>query len=172
MTVWSSNDHPTDSWLIGQMLREGQSLTENVSATIRGRLAAYIGSDPPQLYHQLRSDNDEIQNKSTYTTLQNGSIDKYASSSEIPHLSFSLSPASLFLSPTPTMQFMRLESDGNLRRYGWVFNFHNLSVRSLLLFTPLEDCSYPMVCGVCGFCSDGVCSAQTSSISDQLMGGN
>jgi len=39
-----------------------------------------------------------------------------------------------------------------------VFNFHNLFVRSLPLFTPLEVCSYPMVCGEYGFCSDGVCT--------------
>jgi len=106
VTVWTSNDHPGDSWPIGQTLREGQSLTANLSATnltkglsfVQGGLAAYTGSDPPQLYYQLRSDNDEIQNKSTDTTFRNGSIDIFASSNEISHLSLSLSLA-------PTMQF-------------------------------------------------------------------
>ncbi|KAG0462918.1 hypothetical protein HPP92_021394 [Vanilla planifolia] len=60
-SLWASFDHPTDSLLLGQTLREGQRLTANTSANnaTRGQLYlsvladglnAFVDSRPPQLY--------------------------------------------------------------------------------------------------------------------------
>ncbi|KAM0931606.1 hypothetical protein ACQ4PT_000213 [Festuca glaucescens] len=60
------------------------------------------------------------------------------------------------LLPTSTStQFMRLESDGHLRLYGW--SDDRWAGLSDVMKFQLDDCDYPTVCGEYGICTQGQC---------------
>ncbi|KAG6493807.1 hypothetical protein ZIOFF_048810 [Zingiber officinale] len=138
--VWQSFEHPTDTLVRGQTLKEGQKLDANVSVTnwtngpvyltvLSDGLYAFTASTPPQCYYQKTpDDNKHI----------NGSLDLFA----------------LFALPaSSSVQFMRFESDGHLRVYEL-----NLEWNVTADVLGLDVCAYPMVCGEYGICSNGQCS--------------
>ncbi|KAJ0977377.1 hypothetical protein J5N97_012851 [Dioscorea zingiberensis] len=155
--VWSSFDHPTDTLLLGQSLREGQRLTANASATdwTPGRffltvhadsLAAYINSNPPQLYYQFKINNGSREEEnSTFIQFFNGSLALFGRETMV-----------LLPSVSSPVQHITLESDGHLRLYyEWK---QGCKLVGDVLIDYLDDCDYPLVCGDYGVCSKGQCS--------------
>ena len=177
-TVWSSIDHPTDSWVLGQTLRQGQRLTANVSQTnwtqdqlflsiVDGGFATYVGN-PPQMYYQNVITTKKVQNKSTYITFTNGSLAIFTESNDpgSPDSTVSLPVAS-------SLQYMRLDYGGHLRLYEWnssgvgwfargdVFKIMEYDIYS----SSIDDCAYPTVCGEYGICSNKQCTCPTDGAS-------
>ncbi|KAK1286556.1 G-type lectin S-receptor-like serine/threonine-protein kinase SD2-5 [Acorus calamus] len=158
--VWQSFDHPTDSLVPGQMLTEGQRLTANVSAsnwtqgplylTIRsGKLYGYVESNPPQMY-----DSQEEQKHNT-VTLANGTLTLELPLPQPTNQNF----------VEPTMQYMRLESDGHLKVYQWGESQGLLEWRVVDEFLKfyVGDCGFPTVCGEYGICSNKQCSCPSGT---------
>ncbi|KAL5707447.1 hypothetical protein ACHQM5_018349 [Ranunculus cassubicifolius] len=162
-TVWQSFDYPTDSLVPGQALVAGKKLTASVSAfnwtdaglfslsvTIEG-LFAFVESNPPQYYYQSRITGKKESTEPSYIRYLNGSIAFFILNSEPdqPDSTISISIAS-------SVQYMRLGFDGHLR----VFEWGSSGWREVddLLTGVLGSCSYPMVCGKYGICTNGQCS--------------
>lgn len=134
-SIWQSFDHPTDSLVPGQTLREGQRLIANISTTnwTRGQfyvtvladgLGAFVDSNPPQPY---------------YANQQN-----------------------ITLPPASSLQYMRLESDGHLKIYEW--GKAGWSVVSDVMDVYPDNCAYPTVCGEYGICSNnGECTCPSGT---------
>ncbi|KAL6853395.1 hypothetical protein ACP4OV_019424 [Aristida adscensionis] len=156
-TVWQSFDHPTDTLLVGQSLRQGARLTANTSAAVWSDsrlylavaddgLGAYVGATPPQRYYHLGF----ARTAGAYATYTNGSLTVLAPRSA-PLATIQLPPVG-----AGTVQYMRLEYDGHLRLYewqpaGWAPVFDVLRVFP-------DNCAYPTVCGAYGVCTDMQCS--------------
>ncbi|KAK2651074.1 hypothetical protein Ddye_018563 [Dipteronia dyeriana] len=162
-TIWQSFDHPTDSLVPGQKLVVGQQLTASISVTNWRRgglyslsvtnqgLAAFIESNPPQLYYEATFRGNKTGKEPSYVRFLNGSLAFYIPSSEPskPDRVISVPNAS-------SAQYMRLDNDGHLRVYEWiptewkevadVFNDY------------FRECDYPLVCGNYGLCSRGLCT--------------
>ncbi|THU49165.1 hypothetical protein C4D60_Mb06t06690 [Musa balbisiana] len=169
--VWQSFDHPTDSLLLGQTLKEGQRLVANTSMTnwTRGQvyltvlsdgLYAFVDSTPPQLYYQKKISSNKATKNSTHIKYLNGSLVALSTESNNSDQMISLPSA-------PSLQFLRFESDGHLKIYEWRDEpSQGWQVTDNLLH--LDDCAYPTVCGEYGICSNGQCScprgANVSSI--------
>ncbi|KAG0484675.1 hypothetical protein HPP92_008754 [Vanilla planifolia] len=163
-TLWASFDHPTDSLLPGQTLREGQRLTANTSATNVASgycyltissegLRAFVDSNPPQLYYTktfVGSSKNNMRNGTAYMTYKNGSLDMFLlfNQSGFPDAAINL-PNFLIA------QYMRLELDGRLRIYSWNRGW-NVWMDVIPLFP--DECSSPTICGRYGICSEGQCS--------------
>ncbi|URE10478.1 G-type lectin S-receptor-like serine threonine-protein kinase SD2-5-like [Musa troglodytarum] len=130
--VWQSFDHPTDSLVLGQTLKEGQRLSANTSMTnwTRG---------------QYTITGIKTTKNSTYIKYLNGSLAMFTQSGT-PDESISL-PAAL------SLQFMRFESDGSLKLYNWSQGWQVIAD-----VLHLDVCAYPTVCGEYGICSNGQCS--------------
>ncbi|XP_029121310.1 G-type lectin S-receptor-like serine/threonine-protein kinase SD2-5 [Elaeis guineensis] len=162
-SIWQSFDHPTDSLVPGQTLREGQRLIANISTTnwTRGQfyltvladgLRAFVDSSPPQVYYIHGFSGPEAKNKSAYVTFTNGSLEFFASFTKpgVPDENITLPSAS-------SVQYMRLESDGHLKLYEWGTTGWNV-VDDVMKLYP-DNCAYPTVCGEYGICSNnGQCS--------------
>ncbi|XP_008791435.2 G-type lectin S-receptor-like serine/threonine-protein kinase SD2-5, partial [Phoenix dactylifera] len=173
-SIWQSFDHPTDSLVPGQTLREGQRLTANISATnwTRGQLyltvlpnglGAFADSTPPQQYYSYTVSKPKAENKSAYVTFTNGSLAIFASFTKpgVPDKSITLPSAS-------SVQYMRLESDGHLKLYEWVTTGWSI-VDDVLSLYP-DNCAYPTVCGPYGICSDnGQCSCPSANVSSNYF---
>uniref|UniRef100_A0A1D1XRK7 Receptor-like serine/threonine-protein kinase n=1 Tax=Anthurium amnicola TaxID=1678845 RepID=A0A1D1XRK7_9ARAE len=142
---WESFAHPTDSLVPGQKLRVGHSLKANDSATnfteglyylsakSSDVVDAFFKSDPPTNYASYESQTADSKNVAYFE-----------------FVNWSVSP----------LQFLRLESDGHLRRYEWRSGSVDWFVVSDLLTNPSHPkCFYPTVCGRYGICSvDEQCS--------------
>ena len=157
LAVWQSFDHPTDTLLVGQSLRQGARLTANTSAVkwagsrlyltvADDSLSAYVDATPPQRYYQLGF----TKAAGAYATYVNGSLTVFAPPAA------PLTAVQLPAVGAGTVQYMRLEYDGHLRLYEWrpagwapVFDV-------LRLFP--DDCAFPTVCGAYGVCTDMQCS--------------
>ncbi|XP_074575710.1 G-type lectin S-receptor-like serine/threonine-protein kinase SD2-5 [Curcuma longa] len=160
--VWQSFEHPTDTLVLGQTLKEGQKLDANVSITnwskgpvyltvLSDGLYAFIASTPPQYYYQHTVDGNKSAKTPSYVKYTNGSLDLFTlfATPGTPDKTISLPPAS------SSVQFMRLEYDGHLRVYEWTW-IQGWQVTADVL--ALDVCAYPMVCGEYGICSNGQCS--------------
>ncbi|KAM3389274.1 hypothetical protein ACQJBY_011413 [Aegilops geniculata] len=183
-TVWESFEHPTDTLLIGQSLRQGKRLTSASSNLTQGQfyltvldhgLYAFVDADTPQSYYQKRFNvtdaivqskmnisSDEAKNGTAYISLLRGSLSAFASLSSTRIKLFNISL------PWPSSaQLMSLEDDGHLRLYGW----SGLSWKSLadVLNVVPEECAYPTVCGEYGICSEGQCSCPAGNPGDTLF---
>ncbi|XP_042398450.1 G-type lectin S-receptor-like serine/threonine-protein kinase SD2-5 [Zingiber officinale] len=163
--VWQSFEHPTDTWVLGQTLKERQSLISNTSTVnwTRGlyRLTllsdgvyAYVGFTDPQVYHKLYLDKV---NGSIYAMYTNGTLDFFAINST-DHVRL----RTVNLPFASSIQFMRLESDGHLRIYertavGWKSIYDVMSDKRWYPSRP-SPCNNPTVCGEYGICDYGMCS--------------
>ncbi|CAL9762255.1 unnamed protein product [Musa acuminata subsp. burmannicoides] len=164
--VWQSFDHPTDSLLLGQTLKEGQRLVANTSMTnwTRGQvyltvlsdgLYAFVDSTPPQLYYQNKISSNKATKNSTHIKYLNGSLVALSTESNNSDQMISLPSA-------PSLQFLRFESDGHLKIYEWRDEpSQGWQVIDNLLH--LDDCAYPTVCGEYGICSNGQCSCPSGA---------
>ncbi|KAK3407128.1 hypothetical protein EUGRSUZ_K03236 [Eucalyptus grandis] len=161
-TVWQSFDHPTDSLVLGQKLRQGQRLTQSISETnwtvdnmitfsVNGDgLSAQVETNPPQVYFNYKLDTGDTSIKISYVELENGSLSWFSNST---------SNGSLFSIPSASStQHMTLGSDGHLR----VYDSGGAEVDDLFEGY-VDDCAYPTVCGQYGICSNGQCSCPASS---------
>lgn len=152
VSLWDSFDYPTDSWLLGQALREGQRLTagQYYLNIVNGGFEAYIASNPPQVYFAYTVHAP----KSSYLVFKNGSLSYFAEN-------ITSNQYFIGLHSSSPLQFIRLESNGHFRHYRWavepldgwklldeVFNFD----------LQQDDCAYPTVCGEYGLCSNGECT--------------
>ncbi|KAF8006158.1 hypothetical protein BT93_K0463 [Corymbia citriodora subsp. variegata] len=146
--VWQSFDHPTDSLVSGQNLRQGQKLMASVSETnctfdglisfsVNGDvLFAQVETHPPQIYF------------------------KHGNPNQLPYVYFG--GGSLSLDQASQAKYMKLGSDGHLRVYGFGYNNGWEEVADLFEGY-VRDCAYPTVCGRYGICSNGQCSCPTLS---------
>lgn len=161
--VWQSFDHPADVLLPGQYLRPGMRLTANFSAanfsegslyvTARNNaMAGFVGHDPPQLYFTAPV-SDTMDDTLANITFLNGSISAFGRSP---------SSSSEILIPLPvahSVQYIRVESDGHMRLYGWNSSSWVIMYEVLQKYIAGGDCEYPMACGSYGICSGaGNCS--------------
>ncbi|KAK8956464.1 G-type lectin S-receptor-like serine/threonine-protein kinase SD2-5 [Platanthera guangdongensis] len=166
--IWASFDHPTDSLLLGQSLKEGHRLTANSSATnttsgqlyiavLDGGLAAFVDSSPPQLYFSNGFTNPPNRS-AVFVTFNNGSLDIFALFTQpgVPDMYITLPSSS-------SHQYMRFEDDGHLKLYGWSGGWKFL--KDVLDVFP-DDCAYPTVCGQYGICLNGQCSCPQAANGD------
>ncbi|KAG1330233.1 G-type lectin S-receptor-like serine/threonine-protein kinase SD2-5 [Cocos nucifera] len=172
-SIWQSFDHPTDSLVPGQTLREGQRLIANISTTnwTRGQfyltvladgLKAFVDSSPLQAYYVNEVSGLKAKNKSAYVTFTNGSLAIFTlfTKPDVPDENIILPSAS-------SVQYMRLESDGHLKVYEWRTTGWDI-VDDVMKLYP-DNCAYPTVCGEYGICSNnGQCScpSETNSSSN------
>ncbi|KAF8006268.1 hypothetical protein BT93_K0532 [Corymbia citriodora subsp. variegata] len=162
-TIWQSFDHPTDSLVLGQKLRQGQKLTASASETnwtfdgtislsVNGNvLFAQVETNPPQIYFKLDI-SDLYTTEFSYVEFENGSLSWFSNTSY---------GGLIDVPPTSSAQYMKLGSDGHLRVYELVLNKWNEVVDLFKRY--LSDCAYPTVCGRYGICSNGQCSCPTLS---------
>uniref|UniRef100_A0A0E0JTU7 non-specific serine/threonine protein kinase n=1 Tax=Oryza punctata TaxID=4537 RepID=A0A0E0JTU7_ORYPU len=159
-TVWQSFDHPTDTLVVGQSLKQGARLTANTSFDnwSEGRiyltvaddgLAAYVDAKPPQRYYVL----GYSKNAGAYAAYTNGSftvLDRPGGQQlnmiQLPNVA------------AGTVQYMRLEYDGHLRLYEWRSVGMKWEPVGDVLHPYPDDCAYPTVCGAYGVCTDMQCS--------------
>ncbi|KAM0852939.1 hypothetical protein ACQ4PT_051411 [Festuca glaucescens] len=180
-TVWESFEHPTDTLLIGQSLRQGQRLTSVSTNWTQGQfyltvldhgLYSFINGDPPEFYYQKRFNvteamvqskmnisSGEVKNGTAYISFLQGSLSAFGSLNN--------TDIKLFDIPLPwpsSAQLISLEDDGHLRVYGW----GGISWESLadVLDVYPDGCAYPTVCGEYGICSQGQCSCPTGNSGD------
>uniref|UniRef100_A0A0D9UY17 Receptor-like serine/threonine-protein kinase n=1 Tax=Leersia perrieri TaxID=77586 RepID=A0A0D9UY17_9ORYZ len=174
LPVWQSFDHPTDSLLPGQRLVQGMRLTPSTSAenltasslyyltVYSDGLYAFAGSSNSQPYYEFTvTTGNKSQNYPAYLTLTNRSLDIFvpsSSSANLEHLSLR--------SPAVSLQYIRFESDGQLRLYEWQAN----QIKSRWLYVqdifPFQYCDYPTACGEYGICSNGLCSCPIATASN------
>lgn len=170
LPVWQSFDHPTDSLLPGQRLVQGMRLKPNASAvnltasdlyylTVHSDgFYAFAGSSNSQPYYEFTvSTGNKSQNPPAYLTLANRSLDIFvpsSSSANLEHLSLQSSALSL--------QYIRFESDGQLRLYEWQADQNGRWLYVQDVF-PFQYCDYPTVCGEYGICLNGLCSCPTAT---------
>ncbi|XP_052152914.1 EP1-like glycoprotein 2 [Oryza glaberrima] len=159
-TVWQSFDHPTDTLVVGQSLKQGARLTANASfdnssegriylAVADDGLAAYVDAKPPQRYYVL----GYSKNAGAYAAYTNGSLavlDRPGGQQ--------LATVQLPAVAAGTVQYMRLEHDGHLRLYEWRSNGMRWEAAGDVLHPYPGDCAYPTVCGAYGVCTDMQCS--------------
>lgn len=159
-TVWQSFDHPTDTLVVGQSLKQGARLTANASfdnssegriylAVADDGLAAYVDAKPPQRYYVL----GYSKNAGAYAAYTNGSLavlDRPGGQQ--------LATVQLPAVAAGTVQYMRLEHDGHLRLYEWRSNGMRWEATGDVLHPYPGDCAYPTVCGAYGVCTDMQCS--------------
>ncbi|XBI50369.1 hypothetical protein VPH35_113783 [Triticum aestivum] len=138
-TAWQSFDHPTDTLVPGQSLFYITVLPDG--------LHAYAESTPPQLYYRLswvsvhKKGNDPIT-----VTFVNESLMTVSVQSDIYH--------QISLPQAKSTRYMRLDSDGHLRRYersglSWTVEYDLMQV---------DYCAYPTVCGRYGICMGVQCT--------------
>jgi hypothetical protein len=160
--VWQSFDHPTDSLLFGQTLRQGARLTANASAAdwaasrlyltvAADGLSAYVDATPPQRYYRLGFS----RTAGAYAAYANGSLAVLAprAGGEVDE---QLASIQLPAAASGTVQYMRLEHDGHLRLYEWRPAGGWAPVFDVLSLYPDVDCAFPTVCGAYGVCTDDV----------------
>ncbi|CAM8989119.1 unnamed protein product [Rhodiola kirilowii] len=170
-TVWESFDHPSDALVPGQKLIEGKNLTSSASETnwtqsvfslsvsSKG-LFAFIEADPPQTYYnQSIIAGNKSSSEPSYIKFLNGSLSMYILVAEP-----SDPDNGLKIPLASSAQYMKLEADGHLRVYEWGKGTSGGwgSVADLLTGY-LGDCSYPMVCGAYGICSNGQCACPAAT---------
>nr|XP_051206063.1 G-type lectin S-receptor-like serine/threonine-protein kinase SD2-5 [Lolium perenne] len=179
--VWESFEHPTDTLLIGQSLRQGQRLTSVSTNWTQGQfyltvldhgLYSFVNGDPPEFYYQKRFNvtdamvqskmnisSGEVKNGTAYISFLQGSLSAFGSLNN--------TDIKLFDIPLPwpsSAQLISLEDDGHLRVYGW----GGISWESLVdvLDVYPDECAYPTVCGEYGICSQGQCSCPIGNSGD------
>ncbi|XP_072961164.1 G-type lectin S-receptor-like serine/threonine-protein kinase SD2-5 [Typha angustifolia] len=162
-SVWQSFDHPTDSLVPGQSMREGMRLTANISTTnwtysplyltvLADGLYAFVDSSPPQLYTKHLITGSKPDNNSTYLTFVNGSLSLFTKPGK-PEVSIPLPWAR-------SVQYIRLESDGQLRLYEYDTSDQGQAWHKVKdLFSDMKAyCDHPTACGEYGICTEGQCS--------------
>lgn len=160
--VWQSFDHPADVLLPGQYLRPGMRLTANASAADfsegslyvsvgNNAMSGFVGHDPPQLYFTAPVSD-------TMDTLAN-TMDAPVSISAFGRSPSSSSEILISLPVAHSVQYIRVESDGHMRLYGWNSSSWVIMYEVLQKYIAGGDCEYPMACGSYGICSGaGNCS--------------
>lgn len=154
--VWQSFDHPTDTLLVGQTLRQGARLTANTSAAnwspsrlylavAADSLGAYVDAKPaPQRYYHLGFTTSTAAGAAA-AAYANGSLTVLAAGEPLATIQLPAVAAG-------TVQYMRLEYDGHLRLYEWRAAGWAPVFDVLRLFP--DDCAFPTVCGAYGVCTD------------------
>ncbi|KAK9059923.1 hypothetical protein SSX86_020627 [Deinandra increscens subsp. villosa] len=183
-TVWQSFDYPTDCLVPGQALFEGQQLIPSVSSTdwmaqkdsyslkvTDKGLVAYVGSNPPQAYHNILIDDVYVNSDDVY--------DKYIDTTRRRYVRFLNGNLSLFIhsvEPSDPLgvitipkassaQYMKLMPDGHLRVFQWKAGWSE--VADLLTGDYFKECNYPMTCGRYGIClGNQQCSCLVSTSSN------
>ncbi|KAF8006269.1 hypothetical protein BT93_K0533 [Corymbia citriodora subsp. variegata] len=183
--VWQSFDHPTDSLVLGQKLRQGQRLMASAFETNwtfdgimitfsinSDGLYAQVETNPPQIYVKLPSDINY--NKCTPPKIGCGRLSPFIRNStcNIDYVEFENGSLSWFSDSTSngslidvplasSAQYMKLGSDGHLRVYE--FDLYKWKEVADLFEGYVKDCGYPTVCGRYGICSNGQCSCPALS---------
>ncbi|KAL9993894.1 putative non-specific serine/threonine protein kinase [Helianthus debilis subsp. tardiflorus] len=116
-------------------------------------LAAYVGTNPPQVYYQNDSIYSYTNKKGKYIRFLNGSLSFFFSSDEQGDLDDSFASSA---------QYMKFMPDGHLKVFelkeGWS------EVADLLTDEPYGECNYPLACGRNAICSNKQhCSCPSSS---------
>ncbi|KAK8586398.1 hypothetical protein V6N13_009991 [Hibiscus sabdariffa] len=138
--VWQSFDNPTDTLVVGQRLLSGKKLRGSISpedpseglyafALIGGKLAAYVNSDPSQIYYASYS----LEPNNNSVLLQTGRFGSF--------------------SVADSARFIQLGSDGCLKAYEWKDSKWEWT--DLLNLGP---CEYPLRCGKYSVCLEEGCS--------------
>ncbi|KAL3722011.1 hypothetical protein ACJRO7_034371, partial [Eucalyptus globulus] len=140
-TVWQSFDHPIDSLVLEQKLRQGQRLMLSVSKTnwtidsmitlsVNGDgLFAQVETNPPQIYVKSNGPSWNASIEFPYVEFVNGSLSWFSNSTSSLNL-ISIPRAS-------SAQYMKLGSDGHLTMYDWLYGF-----KEDLFKEYLNDCDY------------------------------
>ncbi|XP_072960132.1 G-type lectin S-receptor-like serine/threonine-protein kinase SD2-5 [Typha angustifolia] len=162
-SIWQSFDHPTDSLVPGQSMREGMRLTPNISTTnwTQGQLYlsvhadglyGFVDTSPPQLYVYYGNGVRKPENNSTNLTFGNGSLTLFSKPGEPDEL--------ISLPSARSVQYMRLESDGHLRLYEYNMLGQDQGWQMVkdVFSSNLDYCAYPTACGEYGICTAGQCS--------------
>jgi Protein kinase domain/D-mannose binding lectin/S-locus glycoprotein domain len=158
--IWQSFDHPTDTLVLGQTLSQQKTITADASPTnstpglfylsvIDGVLNAFAGYGTPVIYFSSNGGLESIHPFPGYNiTFQNGI------------LNFSDNPKS------NDAKFIRLESDGHLRYYQWLYHDDTMTVATWNSsdILPLDYCDYPSSCGEYGVCSKGQCACPSNDM--------
>ncbi|CAI9784371.1 unnamed protein product [Fraxinus pennsylvanica] len=172
LPVWQSFDHPTDTLLVGQKLKEGQRLTVSSSqsnwsqgqyyATITLALgfAAYTEVDqgPPLMYYQLLP----TQNMGSADELvfaefsQVGLLVKLGTRAQWNYGEYNVIPSS-----DGVIVFLKLESKGGLKIYQHDIDRGLVELLDMV-GEDLGECQYPRSCGEYGVCQEGQCSCPIS----------
>ncbi|KAF8006270.1 hypothetical protein BT93_K0534 [Corymbia citriodora subsp. variegata] len=144
-TVWQSFDHPTDSLVLGQKLRQGQRLMASASETNWTLDETLCARHSPY----TRNSTCNID----YVEFENGSLSWFLDSTSNGIL--------IDVPPASSAQYMKLGSDGHLRVYEFVL--YEWKEVADVFEGYLSDCAYPTVCGQYGICSNGQCSCPALS---------
>ncbi|KAF8044039.1 hypothetical protein BT93_A2122 [Corymbia citriodora subsp. variegata] len=148
-TVWQSFDHPTDSLVPGQKLRQRQKLMASVSETNRtfdGLISLSVNDNV--LFAQMETNPTQIYFEYDAPNLHDEYVD--------------FGGGSLSFGQASYTQYMKLGSDGHLRVYEFTYSNGWKEVADVFKGY-LSDYAYPIVCGQYGIYSDGQCSCPTLS---------
>ncbi|CAA2998589.1 G-type lectin S-receptor-like serine threonine-kinase SD2-5 [Olea europaea subsp. europaea] len=172
--VWQSFDHPTDTLLVDQKLKEGQRLTASSSpsnwsqgqyyATITSALgfAAYTEVDQglPLMYYQLLP----TQNMGIFAEFsQVGLLVKLGTRAQWNYGEYNVIPSS-----DGVIVFLKLDNKGRLKIYQHD-NDRGLVELLDMVGEDLGECQYPRSCGEYGVCREGQCSCPISLDKDQYF---
>lgn len=171
--VWQSFDHPTDTLLPGQKLSVGQKLTPSISLTNytdRGVLSlsmaeegliALLETDPPQVYSEVVFGFEANESEhALYSKLTKRDFYLFTN--------YEVYSVEDIYHHDTSAQYLKLGSDGHFNHYEWYQHGNTgewLVDADLLTSEYLDNCSYPLVCGDYGICSNnGQCSCPNDGI--------
>ncbi|OMO76161.1 hypothetical protein CCACVL1_15866 [Corchorus capsularis] len=162
--VWKSSNHPTDTLLLGQVIRENQKLTSRITSVNESQGLFYLSMATPSMVAYLVGEKP-----SAYLTTfpfvmispSNHSTDdisllKMGGNIGFYHQKFSKSDL-----PFPVVYILRLDVDGGFRVYGW----YPGDKWKIIHFWPnlSDECWAPLKCGRYGVCSKkGKCNCPVS----------
>ncbi|GMI82283.1 hypothetical protein HRI_001897600 [Hibiscus trionum] len=169
--VWESSQHPTDTLLLGQVIRANQQLTSraiyfharqglfNLSLNSRAIVAFSVGDEATQYLTISPAGADAVPWKTEEVPylkfvqfIKGGMAFYYQKKDQIEKLYLNAVNSS---SNSATIQFLRLDVDGGLRIYGWN---PGEQWRSIYFWPNKSDeCWIPLRCGRYGVCKWGIC---------------
>ncbi|KAF6173335.1 hypothetical protein GIB67_027030 [Kingdonia uniflora] len=158
-TIWQSFDHPTDTLLMGQILREEQRITSRVSPTNLSHgvfylsiyfnsISAFVEGDKPTRYLSITPYINFYALR--FVILNDVNITFYMESYN------QTIQAPYQIPSTGNKGFLRLDIDGGLRIYTWDWQT-GLKV-NYVFSNEGSECQFPLKCGKYGVCKDGQCS--------------
>ncbi|XWS19734.1 hypothetical protein CRYUN_Cryun31cG0042400 [Craigia yunnanensis] len=169
--VWESSHYPTDTLLLGQVIRENQRLTSRITSVNASQGLFYLSLKSPAMVALLVGD------KPTQYLTVSPLVGDVPLAMEVPHLKFvqfimggigfyfqtngKMNKTTLNVSGSAAIQFLRLDIDGGLRIYAW----NPGDTWRVLHFWPnkSDECWVPLKCGRYGVCKKGKCSCPVGS---------
>ncbi|XVF87292.1 hypothetical protein PTKIN_Ptkin18bG0107400 [Pterospermum kingtungense] len=173
--VWESTNHPTDTLLLTRVIRENQQITSRITSVnasqglfslslISPAMVAYLVGDPstqPTQYLSVAPPGMDIPLSATKVDVPRlkfvqfimGGMGFYYQ----PQGSSKINKTRLIVSNTSSaVRFLRLDTDGGLRMYGW----NPGDTWRMVYFWPnkTDECWVPLKCGRYGVCKRGKCS--------------